>query len=81
LVKLFEEADQGWSGHLEVVEPGWSGGPVDSSVTIEGEQDASAVTAEHDASGVIGDADGTVLGDVVEYLSRCVHEVSVVDIR
>lgn len=79
-VELFEELSQGWGFRLEVVEPRRRGGSVDLPGVIESEEDASAVAAEHDAGAVVGEADWSVFGEVVEHQVGRVDEVSVVDV-
>ncbi|MFJ1847696.1 hypothetical protein [Streptomyces sp. NPDC088146] len=79
-VQVVKEVTQARGSHLEITEPGRCGGPMDSPVMVESEQDASAVTAEHDAGGVLSDVDGAVNGEIVEHVDGRVDEVPVIDV-
>ncbi|MGN5377295.1 hypothetical protein ACQ4WX_05040 [Streptomyces lasalocidi] len=47
---------------------------------IQSEEDATPVTAEHDAGAVVGQAHRSVFGEVVEHQVGRVDEVAVVDV-
>ncbi|MCI2419703.1 hypothetical protein MOQ72_19850 [Saccharopolyspora sp. K220] len=80
LLKLFEEVDQARGDHLEVVEPGCAGRPMDRPARVDGKEVASAVAAEHDADDVICNVHGAVLGEIIEHVVGRVDELSVIDV-
>jgi hypothetical protein len=53
---------------------------VDLPALVESEEVSSAVAAENDASAMVGEANGSVFGEVVEHQVGRVDEVSVVDV-